>query len=226
MRNTSNKTPGHAGANSGDRPDDPTGLRSLKPPRGYTGRKPLADGSARTSVLAIKISDQDRHRIEQRALKAGLPVATYIREAALKARVTGGRSQAAPSLAEMAQIAQLNEVALAITREANRLSRPSTLPQPVLDAYARISRLTEVLMGQAELRDRAGVQQQQIATELAHIGRNLNQITRAVNGMAQRRDGDTTLPPETGKVLRDITQMLDRLGPISQPPIDHSDAAA
>lgn len=226
MRNTSNHKPGHTGASAGATPDDPTGLRSIKPPRGYTGRKPMTDGSARTSVLAIKISDHDRHRIEQRALKAGLPVATYVREAALKARVTGGRSHAAPSLAEMAQIAQLNEVALAITREANRLSRPSALPQTVLDAFARINRLTEVLMGQAELRDRAGVQQHKIASELAHIGRNLNQITRAVNSMARRRDGDTTLPPGTDKVLRDISHMLDRIGPISDPSGDHADAAA
>lgn len=45
--------------------------------------------------LALKLSDQDRHRIMQRACKAGLGVPTYVSGAALKARVVPPRNSAA-----------------------------------------------------------------------------------------------------------------------------------
>lgn len=210
----STENPGHAGSST-ETPDgsmnDPTGLKSLRPPRGFTGRKPLPYGRARTTSMTIKVSDEDRHRIEQRAIKAGMAPATFVREAALKARVANARPSTAPSLAEMAQITQLNDIALVITREAGKLAKPASLPAATLEAFAKLSRLLDTLMAQAEARDREEAHRQKVAAELAHIGRNLNQITRAVNTMAKRRDGDTALPPYTRTVLADIDRLFAQI---------------
>src|SRR5690606_34734646 len=130
------------------------------------------------TVLTIKLSDQDRHRIEQRALKAGIGLSTYVREAALKARVTPARHATAITVAEMAQIAQLNAIAVTIAREANRLGRPGSLSPAVNDAFAQLTGLIDLVTNQAAARDRADAQRQRMLAELNSIGRNLNQITR------------------------------------------------
>lgn len=183
--------------------------------RRFTGRPANPPGTSRTRVLAVKLSDQDRHRIEQRALKAGLGVSTYVREAALKARVVPARNTAALTLAEMAQIAQLQEIAVTIAREAPRLGRAGGLPPEVAQAFARLTALTDLITNEAAARDRADAHRQRIITELTSIGRNLNQITRAVNAIARQRGSlHDALPPFTRAVLADIAALIERLVPI------------
>lgn len=191
-------------------------IRSLRPSgkrqRRFTGRPAAPPGVARTLPVTVKLSDQDRHRIEQRALKAGLPITTYMREAALRARVTPPRDASQMTLAEMAEIAQLNEVAVIIAREANRLTRPGPLPAEALEAFDKLSQLTSLITDRAAARDRADAHRQKILAELAHIGRNLNQIARGVNAIARRRGSiHDALPPFTRSVLADIAALIDRL---------------
>ncbi|MGE8944050.1 plasmid mobilization protein [Leptospira interrogans] len=192
-----------------------------KPSRRYTGRPPAPPGAARTSALTVKVSDQDRHRIEQRALKAGLGVSTYVREAALKARVVPSRHSQSLSLAEIAQITQLNEVAVTIAREANRLNRPSALSPEVKEAFDKLSGLIDMMTDQVAARDRADALRQRMIAELNHIGRNLNQITRGVNAIARRRGTlDEALPPYTRAVLADIADLISRLPLDTSPEVE------
>ncbi|OJU28800.1 MAG: hypothetical protein BGN89_07775 [Alphaproteobacteria bacterium 64-6] len=204
--------PGHAAAHV----DTAAQLRTLQPSgkrqRRFTGRPPAPPGVARTLPVTVKLSDQDRHRIEQRALKAGLPITTYMREAALKARVTPPRGAGQMTLAEMAEIAQLHELAVIIAREANRLSRPGALPASALEAFDKLTQLTSLVTDRAAARDREDAHRQRIIAELGHIGRNLNQIARGVNAIVRRRGTvDEALPPFTRAVLADIASLLERL---------------
>lgn len=204
--------PGHAPS----RVDTAAQLHALKPTgqrqRRFTGRPPAPPGAARTQPVTVKLSDQDRHRIEQRALKAGLPIATFMREASLRARVTPPRGSSQMTLAEMTQIAQLNEVAVTIAREANRLTRPGALPQVVYDAFDKLGQLTSVITDRAAAHDREDAHRQKIIAELAHIGRNLNQIARGVNAIVRQRGTvHEALPPFTRAVLADIADLIDRL---------------
>lgn len=187
---------------------EPSGKRQ----RRFTGRPPAPPGVARTAPVSVKLSDQDRHRIEQRALKAGLPLTTFMREAALRARVTPPRGAGQMTLAEMAEIAQLNEVAVIIAREANRLTRPGSLPPAALEAFGKLTELTSLVTDRAAARHREDAHRQRIMAELGHIGRNLNQIARGVNAIARRRGTvHEALPPFTRAVLADIAALIDRL---------------
>ena len=211
MRNASPKTTPPL-ASQGAAASDPTGLKSLHPPAGYTGRKPLPHGRARTSVLSIKVSILERHQLEQRALDAGMRLTSFVRQAALGVQVTR-----AASIADMTHIAQLNDIALVIAAEAAKLGRGERLPAEALAAFTAVTDLSDRLMAQLDAADNAQAAQQRLAAELAHVGRNLNQITRAVNTIAKRRDGDTALPPYTRGVLADIAALMARLPSPEEP---------
>lgn len=217
--------PRTAAAAAGSAPDktDPTGLKRQVPPRGFTGRKPFGDGTARTRALTIKISEHDRHTIEQRAARAAMPVTTYCREAALKARVVRGRPPGAPTLSDMAQIAQLSDIGQTIAQHAARLGGRAALPAPALDAFHKLDRLLGMMTDAVEARDKAEAYRQQLLTELVHVGRNLNQITRAVNTMNKRRADTAPLPPAMSATLKDIAALLSRIEVLT-PRLDAGDA--
>lgn len=205
MRSASPKTTARP-VSQGAAPSDPAGLKSHRPARGFTGRKPLPHGHARTTALPIKVSIVERHQLEQRALDAGLPLGTFVRQAALGTGV--GRAAA---VADMMHIAQLNDIALVIAAAAAKLGKSECLPAEALAAFTAVANLSDRLMAQISAADETRATQQRLAAELAHVGRNLNQISRAVNTMAKRRDGDTALPPYTRTVLADIAALLARL---------------
>lgn len=211
MRNASPKTTPHL-VSQGAAASDPTGLKSHRPPASYTGRKPLPHGRARTNVLSIKVSIVERHQLEQRALDAGIPLTSFVRQAALGTQVTR-----AASIADMTHIAQLNDIALVIAAEAAKLGKGERLPAEALAAFTAVANLSDRLMAQISAADETQAAQQRLAAELAHVGRNLNQITRAVNTMAKRRDGDTALPPYTRAVLADIAALMARLPSPKEP---------
>lgn len=205
MRNALPKTTTRP-VSQGPAPSDPPGLKSHRPARGFTGRKPLPHGHARTTALPIKVSIVERHRLEQRALDAGMPLGTFVRQAALGTQVAR-----AVSVADMTYIAQLNDITLVIAAEASKLGKGERLPAEALAAFTAVTSLSDKLMTQLSAADEAQATQQRLAAELAHVGRNLNQISRAVNTMAKRRDGDTELPPYTRAVLADIAALLAQL---------------
>ncbi len=225
MAKTADPRTAAAAAGSAPEKSDPTGLKRQAPPRGFTGRKPFGDGTARTRALTIKISDHDRHTIEQRAARAAMPVTTYCREAALKARVVRGRPPNAPTLSDMAQIAQLSDIGQTIAQQAGRLGGRAALPAPALDAFHKLDRLLGIMTDAVEARDKAEAHRQQLVTELVHVGRNLNQITRAVNTMNRRRADTAPLPPATAATLKEIAALLSRIEVLT-PRLDSGDAEA
>lgn len=74
-----------------------------------------------------------------------------------------------------------------------------------------------------EARDKAEAYRQQLLTELVHVGRNLNQITRAVNTMNKRRADTAPLPPAMSATLKDIAALLSRIEVLT-PRLDAGDA--
>ncbi len=211
MSKTNDPRTAASAAGSAPETPDPTGLKRHAPPRGFTGRKPFGDGTARTRALTIKISEHDRHTIEQRAARAAMPVTTYCREAALKARVVRGRPPNAPTLADMAQIAQLSDIGQTIAQHAGRLGGRAALPAPALDAFHKLDRLLGLMTDAVEARDKAEAHRQQLVAELTHVGRNLNQITRAVNTLNKRRADTAPLPPAMAATLKEIAALLSRI---------------
>lgn len=51
-----------------------------KPPDGRMGRPPLPEGTAKTIVLTLRVSEAERDAIEAAAAQAGKPTSQWVRE--------------------------------------------------------------------------------------------------------------------------------------------------